>query len=292
MEKRIQKIINDRIDKKIELIKNMSSNNIYKDKVLTLIVDEDNVKSQYVKAIQSTFKKYLPKAIIKFVYVEKNMDRSDITRRLIEEVDILNELNGYLFIQPSITHYNTIPLKGDLDNIGNYNDLWNKYNLSITSQVIGEIIEDYIRDIDRPNIVIIGDGKTVGRPLNIWCQQNSNWNTYQIKECFKEKEDELDVYENGLNLRYKLLTNADIIVSATGVPNSLVIRDKVVISPTIFYDERTQRFQNDLEELCRDKCDTHTILNSIGTLTNLELCLRWLNEVLGFNSQERFVIEK
>lgn len=98
MEKRIQKIINNRIDKKIELIKNMASSNIYKDKILTLIVDEKNVKSQYVKAIQSTFKKYLPKAIIKFVYVENNMDRSDITRRLIEEVDILNELNGYLFI--------------------------------------------------------------------------------------------------------------------------------------------------------------------------------------------------
>ena len=51
--------------------------------------------------------------------------------------------------------------------------------LTITSQVIGEIIEDYVRDIDRPNIVIIGDGLTVGKPLNLWCQQHQDWNTYQ-----------------------------------------------------------------------------------------------------------------
>ena len=170
--------------------------------------------------------------------------------------------------------------------------MWNKFNLSITSQVIGEIIEDYVRDIDRPNIVIIGDGLTVGRPLNIWCQQNPNWNTYQIKQCFKEKEDELDVYENGLNLRYKLSRNADIIISATGIPNSLVIRDKAVISPTIIYDDDVEEFYNDLEDLCRDKCDTHTVLNSIGTLTNLELCLRWLNCVGGINWMERMITEK
>ena len=93
MEKRIQKIINNNIEKKIELIKNLSGkeyrdnpimefNNNYKDKILTLIVDDKNINSPYVKAIQSTFKRYLPDGIIKFVNVNEKMSRMDITMKL------------------------------------------------------------------------------------------------------------------------------------------------------------------------------------------------------------------
>lgn len=72
----------------------------------------------------------------------------------------------------------------------------------------------------------------------------------------------------------------------------MAIRDKAVISPTIIYDNNVKEFYNDLEVLCRDKCDTHTVLNSIGTLTNLELCIRWLNNVLGIDNNDRFNIGK
>lgn len=289
MEKRIQKIINNRIKDKVNQILYFKESDLWKDKRLTLIVDEENINSSYIKSIKQIFKKYFSEDNLNFVVLDKNMSKRDLYFHIIDNVDNY----GYLFIQPSITGNNKIDIvQQDLDKLHNDEQLWNKNNLTITAQVIGEIIEDYVKDINNPNIVIIGDGITVGRPLNLWCQQQKYWNTYQIKECFKEKEDELDVYENGLNLKYKLLKNADIIVSATGIPNSLVIRDKAVISPTIFYDERTQRFQNDLEELCRDKCDTHTVLNSIGTLTNLELCIRWLSNVLGIDNNDRFNIGK
>nr|DAW49775.1 MAG TPA: hypothetical protein [Caudoviricetes sp.] len=298
MEKRIQKIINNNIEKKIELIKNLSGkeyrdnpimefNNNYKDKILTLIVDDKNINSPYVKAIQSTFKRYLPDGIIKFVNVNEKMSRMDITMKLLSEVDLLNELNGYLFIQPSVTGQKTISLKGDLDNIENYNNLWNKFNLTITSQVIGEIIEEYVKDIKNPNIVIIGDGLTVGKPLNLWCQQHQDWNTYQIKECFKERP--------SLSLEYLkdvILGQADIIVSATGQPESLDINGVAVVSPTIYYEAYTGTYVHDLYRGCINSCDTHTPLNSIGVLTNLELCIRWLNNVLGIDSSDRFNIGK
>ena len=298
MEKRIQQIINNNIEKKIELIKNlrgkedrdnpiMEFNNNYKDKILTLIVDDKNINSPYVKAIQSTFKKYLPDAIIKFVNVNEKMSRTDITIKLLSEVDLLNELNGYLFIQPSVTGQKAISLKGDLDNIENYNNLWNKFNLTITSQVIGEIIEEYVKDIKNPNIVIIGDGLTVGKPLNLWCQQHQDWNTYQIKECFKEKYDDIPD-----ELRDKILENADIIISATGNAESLMVNNVAVISPTIYYEAYSGIYVHDLYRGCTNSCDTHTVLNSIGTLTNLELCIRWLNNVLGIDSNDRFIIRK
>lgn len=298
MEKRIQQIINNNIEKKIELIKNlrgkedrdnltMEFNNNYKDKILTLIVDDKNMNSPYVKAIQSTFNKYLPDAIIKFVNVNEKMSRTDITIKLLSEVYLLNELNGYLFIQPSVTGQKAISLKGDLDNIENYNNLWNKFNLTITSQVIGEIIEEYVKDIKNPNIVIIGDGLTVGKPLNLWCQQHQDWNTYQIKECFKEKYDDVpDEFKD------KILENADIIISATGQPESLDINGVAVISPTIYYEAYSGTYVHDLYRGCTNSCDTHTVLNSIGTLTNLELCIRWLNSVLGIDSNDRFTIGK
>lgn len=298
MEKRIQQIINNNIEKKIELIKNlrgkedkdnpiMEFNNNYKDKILTLIVDDKNINSPYVKAIQSIFKKYLPDAIIKFVNVNEKMSRTDITIKLLSEVDLLNELNGYLFIQPSVTGQKTISLKGDLDNIENYNNLWNKFNLTITSQVIDEIIEEYVKDIKNPNIVIIGDGLTVGKPLNLWCQQHQDWNTYQIKECFKEKYDDIpDEFKD------KILENADIIISATGNAESLMVNDVAVISPTIYYEAYSGTYVHDLYRGCTNSCDTHTVLNSIGTLTNLELCIRWLNNVLGIDSNDRFTIGK
>lgn len=298
MEKRIQQIINNNIEKKIELIKNlrgkedkdnliMEFNNNYKDKILTLIVDDKNTNSPYVKAIQSTFKKYLPDAIIKFVNVNEKMSRTDMTIKLLSEVDLLTELNGYLFIQPSVTGQKTISLKGDLDNIENYNNLWNKFNLTITSQVIGEIIEEYVKDIKNPNIVIIGDGSTVGKPLNLWCQQHQDWNTYQIKECFKEKYDDIpDEFKD------KILENADIIISATGQPESLDVNGVAVISPTIYYEAYSGTYVHDLYRGCINSCDTHTVLNSIGTLTNLELCIRWLNNVLGIDSNDRFTIGK
>ena len=298
MEKRIQQIINKNIEKKIELIKSlrgkedkdnpiMEFNNNYKDKILTLIVDDKNINSPYVKAIQSTFKKYLPDAIIKFVNVNEKMSRTDITIKLLSEVDLLTELNGYLFIQPSVTGQKTISLKGDLDNIENYNNLWNKFNLTITSQVIGEIIEEYVKDIKNPNIVIIGDGLTVGKPLNLWCQQHQDWNTYQIKECFKEKYDDIpDEFKD------KILENADIIISATGNAESLMVDNVTVISPTIYYEAYSGTYVHDLYRGCTNSCDTHTVLNSIGTLTNLELCIRWLNNVLGIDSNDRFTIGK
>lgn len=298
MEKRIQQIIDNNIKKKIELIKSlkceenkdnliMEFNNNYKDKILTLIVDDQNVNSPYVKVIQSTFKKYLPDAIIKFVNVNERMSRTDMTIKLLSEVDLLTELNGYLFIQPSVTGQKAISLKGDLDNIENYNDLWNKFNLTITSQVIGEIIEEYVKDIKNPNIVIIGDGLTVGKPLNLWCQQHQNWNTYQIKECFKEKYNDFpDEFKD------KILENADIIISATGNAESLMVNNVAVISPTIYYDQRSKVYVHDLDRYSIEECDTHTPLNSIGTLTNLELCIRWLNNVLGIDSNDRFTIGK
>lgn len=287
MEKRIQQIINKNIKKKIELIKDISNNNIWKDKILTLIVDDKNINNPYVKAIQSTFKKYLPDAIIKFVNVNEKMSRIDMTIRLLSEVDLLTELNGYLFIQPSITGQKTISLKGDLDNIENYNNLWNKFNLTITSQVISEIIEEYVKDIKNPNIVIIGDGLTVGRPLNLWCQQHQNWNTYQIKECFKEKYNDFpDEFKD------KILENADIIISATGNAESLMVDNIAVISPTIYYDQRSKVYVHDLDRYSIKECDTHTPLNSIGTLTNLELCIRWLNNILGIDNNDRFTIGK
>lgn len=298
MEKRIQQIIDKNIEKKIELIKSlrgkedkdnpiMEFNNNYKDKILTLIVDDKNINSPYVKAIQSTFKKYLPDAIIKFVNVNEKMSRTDITIKLLSEVDLLTELNGYLFIQPSITGQKTISLKGDLDNIENYNNLWNKFNLTITSQVISEIIEEYVKDIKNPNIAIIGDGLTVGKPLNLWCQQHQDWNTYQIKECFKEKYDDVpDEFKD------KILENADIIISATGNAESLMVDNVAVISPTIYYEAYSGIYVHDLYRGCTNSCDTHTVLNSIGTLTNLELCIRWLNNVLGIDSNDRFTIGK
>ena len=91
MGKRIQQIIDKNIKKKIELIKNISNNNILKDKILTLIVDDKNTNSHYVKVIQSTFKKYLPDAIIKFVNVNEKMSRTDMTIKLLSEVDLLTE---------------------------------------------------------------------------------------------------------------------------------------------------------------------------------------------------------
>jgi tetrahydrofolate dehydrogenase/cyclohydrolase, NAD(P)-binding domain protein len=298
MKKRIQQIIDKNIEKKIELIKSlrgkedkdnpiMEFNNNYKDKILTLIVDDKNINSLYVKAIQSTFKKYLPDAIIKFVNVNEKMSRTDIAIKLLSEVDLLTELNGYLFIQPSITGQKTICIKRDLDNIENYNDLWNKFNLTITSQVISEIIEEYVKDIKNPNIVIIGDGLTVGKPLNLWCQQHQDWNTYQIKECFKEKYDDIpDEFKD------KILENADIIISATGNAESLMVDNVAVISPTIYYEAYSGTYVHDLYRGCTNSCDTHTVLNSIGTLTNLELCIRWLNNVLGIDSNDRFTIGK
>ena len=71
-----------------------------------------------------------------------------------------------------------------------------------------------------------------------------------------------------------------------------MVGNVAVISPTIYYEAYSGTYVHDLYRGCTNSCDTHTVLNSIGTLTNLELCIRWLNNVLGIDSNDRFTIGK
>lgn len=271
MEKKIQNIINKHIILKQKLIEELKTRINYKNKNLTLIVDKDNINESYCKAIKKSFNTYLPEIKIDYIMLDKNMDEHDIIMKLVSNIDLISSYNGHLFIQPSITGVKSLSVGSDLDKIECNKDLWNKYNLPITAKVIFDIIEDYVRDIKNPNIVIIGDGLTVGRKLNLCCQQQSNWNTYQIKECFKRKDDS--------KLGTIILNNADIVISATGNAESLWIQNTAVISPTISYNKRNKYYCHDLDILCVEHCDTHTPLNSIGILTNLELIIRFLNNI-------------
>ena len=63
----------------------------------------------------------------------------------------------------------------------------------------------------------------------------------------------------------ELIEWADVIVAATGIPESLACEGKIVISPTIAKTE--DGFRSDLIHKLRDKNEVHNVIGGIGKLT-------------------------
>ena len=299
---KIQEIIEENIKlKEKEILELYSKLDKAKEYYLLMLVDEKNIDSQYAKSIRNTIIKNYPKIkIMNYIITKENFktledDLVDLywkVERDEQGLETEKEINGLIFIQPSITNsfYSDY---SDLDKLSK--EIPDNRNLlPITSTVILEIIEKYIEsnNIENPNILLIGNGLTVNKKLNLYLQsEKNNWNTYLIKKNFKTSKNKKNLDEDGniyeeMNLEDHLFYEADIIVSATGIPESLK-NDYIsgaVISPTILYNtslgEGNEYWCSDLDNDLRNRIDTNNVLGSIGKLNILELILRFLKNSL------------
>lgn len=146
----------------------------------------------------------------------------DGVNRLIEKNNNDNEVDGIIVVSPAPVHYRC------LDNIcpqkrveGNdFDD--DITRISCTARAIVHIIES-IEEIEGKNVLIIGYGKAVGKPLSYLLMRGhvgavTTTHKYTIADDL-----------------YRFISNADIIVSAVGNPHFLIddFSDKIVIDAGI-----------------------------------------------------------
>ena len=301
---KIQEIIEENIKlKEKEILELYSKLDKAKEYYLLMLVDEKNIDSQYAKSIRNTIIKNYPKIkIMNYIITKENFktledDLVDLywkVERDEQGLETEKEINGLIFIQPSITNsfYSDY---SDLDKLSKEIPV-NRNLLPITSTVILEIIEKYVEsnNIENPNILLIGNGLTVNKKLNLYLQEKNEWNTYLIKKNFKTSKNKEIIDEDGniydeMNLEDHLFYEADVIVSATGVPESLK-NDYIsgaVISPTISYNtsigEVNEYWCSDIDNNLINTIKTNNLLGSIGKLNILELILRFLKNSLDNN---------
>jgi methylenetetrahydrofolate dehydrogenase (NADP+)/methenyltetrahydrofolate cyclohydrolase len=216
-------------------------------------VGEDKVSWKYVER-----KKKVGEEIGVEVVVHELM--SDITEEdFVSEIEKLNNderVKGIIVQLPLPSQINeqkilnlVLPEK-DLDALNNEARV-----LSPTVGAIKEILERKNVDLKNKKIVVVGNGKLVGRPVSIWLMQEGV-NVEVIDMETKNPE--------------VILHEADIIISGVGKPG-LITPDKIkegVVLIDAGTAESGGQLKGDAELACADKCSLFTpVPGGVGPLT-------------------------
>ena len=150
--------------------------------------------------------------------------KSDINEEKV--INIISDLNkdpkyhGILVQLPLPAHINSqniinsIKPNKDVDGFHPENVGWLSIGkprfIPCTPKGIMKILEYYNIDLNRKNVVVIGRSNIVGRPISILTSLNQEWANATCTICHSRTKN-LDFYTK----------NADVIISAIGVPNYL-----------------------------------------------------------------------
>ncbi|MGL5719056.1 MAG: hypothetical protein ACRCX2_39005 [Paraclostridium sp.] len=135
--------------------------------------------------------------------------------------------------------------------------------------------DDHFYDEDgNTNVLFIGNGYTTNRRLIPYIHDVPGMNIRMVntKTSNREKADSIDW--------------AHVIVSSTGIPESLRCVDKIVISPTI-HKKEDGSWVTDLAKDAKDFNITHRTTSGIGKLTIVNLlCTIWYDYTMSFRKMQ------
>lgn len=145
--------------------------------------------------------------------------------------------------------------------------------MPITAYGIFKILERLRNKKATLNVCLIGNGLTVNSHLQAFLLKHKNYNVAVVTRSLEETN---SWYSN-------FISNADVIVSATGIPeflDSYKFYGKLIISPTIVKNKKNE-FCSDVSAFLKDKVDTNHVLGGIGKLTTSELLVRYIKQFIG-----------
>lgn len=235
---------------------------------------QEDAANMYVSSLKKNFKKYLPNVKIKSWCV-KNENLPFLEYTIKED-----NSNGIIIMNPLTEnnnddkYYSIISETSDLDKLSSKYLLTKKSSeLPITAYGIFKILERLRNKKATLNVCLIGNGLTVNSHLQAFLLKHPNYNVAVVTRSLKETN---SWYSN-------FISNADVIVSATGIPeflNSYRFYGKLIISPTIVKNKENI-FCSDVSAFLKDKVDTNKVLGGIGKLTTSELIVRYIKQFKG-----------
>lgn len=184
-----------------------------------------------------------------------DIEQSDLEEEVKKLVDD-QRVNGIIIQLPLPTQIeeekilNLVPAEKDVDALSHEAQV-----LSPTVGAIREIIERNNINLENKKIVVVGQGKLVGRPTAIWLTQEG----YNVS-AVDSKTENID----------ELLSLADIIISGAGKPGLITpdkIRDGIVIIDAAT-SESSGQLAGDADPACANKCALFTpVPGGVGPLT-------------------------
>lgn len=264
----IQKIINTLI---VETERSIIYNNIPSN-LKCVFINTDTANNEATLHIENTRKTLEKFGISSEVIIQKPYDTGKKTHfqllKIIERLNRDKSIHGIILSLPvhkNLKKYqknlaNAISETKDIDGLSQSNPM-----LPITAQVLFDIISKWVEEVDikQPRIYLRGMGATTNAPLMIKLLETFGHIRICNSKTFR--------IEDRINMDW-----ADIIISSTGIPESVVdVKGKVFISPTIIRSE-DGKMVNDLMRDFVGENDTHKVTGTIGKLTRLYLIKRFL----------------
>lgn len=211
-------------DEILDQVKGEIANLGFKPLFCDILVGDDVVSRQYVNMKKKTVKS------VGMDFYDAGFESSITTDELILEIDKISKMpnmSGIIVQLPLPNHLdkekivNSIPINLDVDTLGEFA----RNNFYANSDSIGYpaamaciyILDSLHLDLNDKNIVVIGQGELVGRPVS-FILQNRGLNVSSLNSKTPDKDE--------------IIKNADIIITATGKGkflDSSMVKDGVVI---------------------------------------------------------------
>lgn len=188
--------------------------------------------------------------------VEKLANKNDI-HGIVIQLPLSKQINPTKIL-------NLIPADKDVDALSE--------NASVLAPVAGavkEILERHSIDLADKKILVVGQGKLVGRPVAIWLVQES----YDVETA--------DINTSNL---IELTLGADVIISGVGKPG--LIKPEMVKDGVVLIDAGTSeqggKLAGDADSDCADKCALFTpVPGGVGPIT-VAMIFKNLAQLQGF----------
>lgn len=225
--------------KKLEELKEIVSSLPFVPEFSDVLVGDNGVSLRYVK-----MKRQISESIgIKFIeeFIPQNSDTNDVVS-IIQKLASRKNMCGIIVqlpLPPELERQvilDAVPLHLDVDGLSTkYEDIFyqgEEVNLMPTVSAIWEIIQSINFDFNNKNVVVVGQGKLVGKPLSFLFTKNSI-----PHKIINSKTDEAT--------RIEILKEADMVVSAVGIEN--LINSSMLKNGVSIIDAGTLEVDNKLK---------------------------------------------
>lgn len=269
-EEKIQKIIDRIYSDNIGKTEKYQKEGKLKPKVAIIMTSDNEASKIYVNSKTKKQKEYGIDNVI--VYFDSNLIGEELEIELRAKIKELNNdetitsIILQLPLHKSIVGktqemLNLISHKKDVDRLSS---IWSfckeSKNLPLTAFGIYKVIEKLSKTNHIGKVLFLGNGITTNRSL--------------FPFMFNEGKFECSIVNSKTSgmTKEKLIKQAELIIAATGIPESLECIGKYIISPTIAKTENGHK--SDLKDYYRRFNNVHKVLNGIGKLTVSEMLLR------------------
>lgn len=234
--------------------------NSVNDKDLRLVivrVGEDPVSERYVER-KKKFGLDIGVEVVVWEY-PSTISEADLSEEIIR-LSSDNKVDGIIIQLPLPKEIkeqnilNLVPPEKDVDALGQ--------EALVLSPIVGAvqtILSEYKVEIKKKKIVVIGQGRLVGKPVSVWLTQEGG---------------DVTIVNSETSSPEKIIIQADIIISGAGEPNLLrpeMLKEGVVLidagTSDIFIDG-FNKLAGDAHPACAEKCSLFTpVPGGVGPLT-------------------------